>query len=106
MKSARRLTLAGVVVRERNVCWSNKRLNGFQEKYFPDMDVPVRIHAAPLRSKHGDSVECPFDELTVQMCSLLPVDLYKFANELFEVNFERLRPDGEIGIQCVCSNCE
>ena len=58
-----------------------------QGKYFPSIEEPVRFHAAPLRTKDGDRVESPFDDLTAHMRSQLLGELYKVANEIYGTFF-------------------
>ena len=80
--SARHFILAGVVVHENNIYWAKERLDKLQRKYFPSIEEPIRFHAAPLRTKDGDRVEAPFDELAAQTRSQLLSELYQIANEI------------------------
>ncbi len=85
--SARHFILAGVAVHESNIYWAKEQLNRLQGKHFPSNEGPVRFHAAPLRTKDGDRVEAPFDELTAQMRSQLLDELYQVANEIYGTFF-------------------
>lgn len=85
--SARHFILAGVVVHESNIYWAKEQLDKLQETYFPSIKEPVRFHAAPLRTKDGDRVEAPFDDLSAQTRSQLLGELYQVANEIYGTFF-------------------
>ena len=68
--------LAGLAVFEREIYWFGQDLEAVQHKYFPEKTDPVFFHATRLRTKAGDRVESPWDELTPAQREELKAEVY------------------------------
>lgn len=64
-KEATYFVLAGLAIFEREIHWFSQDLDALQTQYFPEEREPVYFHAARLRVRQGESVEAPWDRLTV-----------------------------------------
>ena len=86
---ARHFVLAGVAIHESNLYWVKEQLDRLQEEYFPEIKDPVQFHATTLRMSDEDSyrIEPPFNEITEQARSLLLLELYQVANDIFGTFF-------------------
>ena len=79
--------LAGLAVFEREIYWFGQDLEAVQHKYFPEKTDPVFFHATRLRTKAGDKVESPWDELTPDQRAELKAEIYDIIGSRSAVLF-------------------
>lgn len=73
--------LAGLAVFEREIYWYGQDLDQLQVKYFPKETDTVPFHATVLRTREGQTVEAPFDQLNTQERRALSGDVYQVIRE-------------------------
>lgn len=62
--SADYFVLAGLAVFERELYWFAQDMAALQQRYFPDLEVPVEFHVSPLRVTREEDVPAPYNRLT------------------------------------------